>query len=127
MSTVLTNSGLVSHLNAYARQRLRTGLSMLTETHVKTFKMMYWPDGGYERFSDPEDMDLDRIINGMPLSKLDWALSQTENSLQKLGLHLPPRWNQHSAAAAARAIGFSGTLWTISAEELAALLNKAAP
>lgn len=62
-------------LAAYARQQIKTNLSACSEGQRSIFMRMY------------SHKDLDRsladAVDALPADKLDWALSQTENTLRK--------------------------------------------
>ena len=59
----------------FIRFELKTGLAMLSETHRSFFKRMYSHDN--------PDADIDDVVDSMPVEKLDWALTQVQNSLRK--------------------------------------------
>jgi len=60
----------------YARQEIKKGLSQLSESHALRFKRMY----------SHNDLDklIKTIVDDMPEEKLDWALTQVQNSIKKL-------------------------------------------
>ena len=57
----------------FARKQIKAGLVLLPEGWQNKFKLMY----------GKIDMTVDDVVNKMPDTKLDWALSQVENSLRK--------------------------------------------
>ncbi|MCK4446014.1 MAG: hypothetical protein KAW56_02925 [Candidatus Marinimicrobia bacterium] len=65
-----------SQLEAYARQKIKEGLSKLSEGHQIIFKRMY----SHENLKLP----IDKVVDNMPKEKLDWALTQVQNSLNKI-------------------------------------------
>ena len=65
-----------SQLVTYAREKIKEGLSKLSEGHQAVFKRLY----SHENLELP----IDKIVDNMPEGKLDWALTQVQNSLKKL-------------------------------------------
>ena len=63
-------------LQRFARQWLKDGLAKLPETNQLFFKRMY-------SHTNLETPIID-IIDNMPEDRLDWAMSQVENSLKKI-------------------------------------------
>ena len=64
----------------FIRDSLKRGLKRLPEEWQLTFKRMY-------SHKDLEK-DIKAIVDDMPTDKLDWALTQVENSLKKLEFDL---------------------------------------
>ena len=62
-------------LQQFARNQIITGLAKLPESHCLLFKRMY-------SFQDLEK-NIDAVVDEMDEEKLDWALTQVENSLAK--------------------------------------------
>lgn len=62
-------------LQDFARATLRDGLSKLSEHEYLLFKMMYSPNDW--------TLDINKVVDNMPESTLDWAMQQVENSLEK--------------------------------------------
>ncbi len=60
----------------FARAELKSGLAQLPDGWKMNFKRMYG-DGDL-------DLELDDIVDGIPEEKLDWAMSQVQNSIKKL-------------------------------------------
>jgi hypothetical protein len=71
-------------LQNYAREELRTGLAQLPETWQRTFKLMYGRDNGKRSVEAAIALSIDDVVSSVPEDKLDWAMQQVENSLQKL-------------------------------------------
>lgn len=63
-------------LREYAKSEIISGLEKLPESWVKKFKMMY--------SHNDLDASISDIIDKMPDEKLDWAMQQIYNSINKL-------------------------------------------
>ena len=63
-------------LSTFAREYLKYGLSKLSERHHNLFRRMY----GLKR---PLDTDINIIVDLMPDSKLDIAMTQVRQTLKK--------------------------------------------
>ena len=59
----------------FARTTLKEGLAKLPESHQLLFKRMY-SHGNL-------DADINDVVDSMPEEKVDWAMSQVQNSLNK--------------------------------------------
>ena len=64
-----------SQLANYARGKIKEGLSKLSEGHQAVFKRMY----SHKNLELP----IDKVVDNMPDTKLNWALTQVQNSLKK--------------------------------------------
>ena len=62
-------------VSAFIRDRLKKGLSHLPEDSQHLFKRMYSPNN--------LEAPIEEVVDHMPDEKLDWALTQVEQSLQK--------------------------------------------
>ena len=62
-------------LAAFARKYLKENLPKCTEGEQHVFKQMYYPQH--------TDRSIDEAIDKMPDEKLDWAMSQLKNTLEK--------------------------------------------
>ena len=62
-------------LQKYARQQIIEGLNTLPKSHQRLFKLMYSHENLYAPIED--------VVNNMDEIKLDWAMTQVENSLKK--------------------------------------------
>lgn len=62
-------------LQDFARATLRDGLSKLSEREHLLFKRMY----SHKDLT----LDINKVVDNMPESKLDWAMQQVRNSLEK--------------------------------------------
>lgn len=64
-----------NELQNFARNSLKEKLLLLPKSWQAMFKRMY----------SPNDLEkgLDKVVDQMPESKLDWAMQQVENSLDK--------------------------------------------
>lgn len=60
---------------AFARQQIKVNLALCSEGERSIFMRMYSPKDLARPFGD--------AVDAMPDDKLDWALSQTENTLRK--------------------------------------------
>ena len=69
-----------SQLVNYARQQIKEGLAKLPESHQHLFKRMY----SHKNLELP----INDVVDNMSKEKLDWALTQVENSLDKI-LNVP--------------------------------------
>ena len=63
-------------ISNFTRNQIKAGLKQLPENWQLTFKRMY----AHKNI----DWDIEKVVDNMPDEKLDWALSQVENSLLKL-------------------------------------------
>ena len=61
----------------FARDNIKAGLANLPEKWQMMFKRMYLPDN--------LNADVNDIVDAMPEEKLDWAMQQIQNSLEKIG------------------------------------------
>lgn len=57
------------------RQQIKDGLKQLPDSWQTKFKRMYSQNN--------LDWDIETVVDNMPNEKLDWALSQVENSLKR--------------------------------------------
>lgn len=64
-------------ISDFTRQQIKEGLKQLPDNWQMMFKRMYSHNN--------LDCDIVTVVNNMPDEKLDWALSQVENSLKKIG------------------------------------------
>lgn len=62
-------------IETFARNKVKEGLIRCTEGQRGKFRRMY----GHEK----PDCSLREIVDSMPVEKLDWALTQLENTLKK--------------------------------------------
>lgn len=62
-------------LEEYARKTLKEGLSKCTEGELNIFARMYSHENQEKHYSD--------IVDDMDTDKLDWAMTQVQNSLDK--------------------------------------------
>jgi len=63
-------------LQKFARDTLKAGLAQLPSSNQYVFKCMY-------SFNNL-DKDINDVIDTIPAEKLDWAMTQVQNSLDKL-------------------------------------------
>ncbi len=64
-------------ISDFTRQQIKEGLKQLPDNWQMMFKRMYSHNN--------LDCDIVTVVDNMPDEKLDWALSQVENSLKKIG------------------------------------------
>jgi len=60
----------------FIKKELKSGLSKLPKKWQKTFRLMYDHKNKY--------LDINGVVDNLKEDKLDWALSQVQNSLKKL-------------------------------------------
>lgn len=65
-----------STIDNFTREQIKEGLKSLPDNWQLMFKRMY----SHKNL----EADIDEVVNKMPSNKLDWALSQVENSINKL-------------------------------------------
>lgn len=71
-------------LQAFARQSLKDGLAKLPADWQQKFKLMYARNGGRRSVEDALAMPINEVVDGMPEGRLDWAMTQVENSIKKM-------------------------------------------
>lgn len=71
-------------LKAYAQENLRDGLAKLPSDWQDKFKLMYARDNGRRSVEDALAMPIDDVLSEIPDEKLDWAMQQVQNSLNKI-------------------------------------------
>ncbi len=59
----------------FTRNKIKEGLNKLSEKHKLRFNQMY----SFKNL----DKDVNKVIDEMSEEKLDWALTQVENSMRK--------------------------------------------
>ena len=64
-------------MQEFARNNIKVGLANLPEKWQMRFKQMYLPDN--------LNADVNDIVDATPEEKLDWAMQQIQNSLEKIG------------------------------------------
>ena len=64
-------------ISDFTIQQIKEGLKQLPDNWQMMFKRMYSHNN--------LDCDIVTVVDNMPDEKLDWALSQVENSLKKIG------------------------------------------
>lgn len=67
-------------IEAFTRKTLLAKLSKLPDSNQRLFKLMYGRNGGKRTVEDAESMNIESVINEMPAERLDWALTQVENT-----------------------------------------------
>lgn len=66
-------------LEDYARQKIKEGLSKLSEGHQLIFRRMY-----SQKTRMCPEISINEVVDNMRKEKLDWALTQVQNSLNKM-------------------------------------------
>lgn len=62
-------------LEEFARTELREGLAKCTDLQISRFKRMYSHDN--------LDASINEVVDKMPTERLDWAMKQVQNTLNK--------------------------------------------
>ena len=75
-------------LEAFARSQLIGMLNTLSPDHKRIFKLMYGKRGTPDRpdadtTAKIEAMEISEVVAEMSADKLDWAMTQVENTLKR--------------------------------------------
>jgi hypothetical protein len=70
-------------LQDFARQQIRDGLELMGPEQLRVFALMYGRKGGQRSVEDAVAMPMAEIVNEIPPEKLDWAMQQVANTLEK--------------------------------------------
>ena len=70
-------------LQKFAREQLKDGLKKLPLDWQNTFKLMHGRAGGERSVEQARSMPIEDVVDEMVEDRLDWALTQVENSLKK--------------------------------------------
>lgn len=70
-----------STLKAVAREKILEGLKELPEGWNIKFKLMYGSSCAGDR--NMRDVPIEEVVDNIPEEKVDWALTQVENSVKK--------------------------------------------
>lgn len=70
-------------LAAFAREKIKHGLAQLPASYHEVFNLMYGRAGGKRSVEDAKAMPVNDVVDQMPAEKLDWAMTQVDNSLKK--------------------------------------------
>ena len=73
-----------SQLSEFARDYLKKNLSLLPEGSRDKFRAMYGYGPQCRDWEVARSKPIDQIVDEMPDDKLDWAMSQVENTLKNL-------------------------------------------
>ena len=71
-----------STLREFARRSILDGLGRLPPDNHAMFKLMYGRNGGKRGVEAAKAMALEAVVREIPDDKLDWAMTQVENSLK---------------------------------------------
>jgi hypothetical protein len=63
-------------LQTFARDTIKEGLALLSDSHRLMFKKMY--------SHEDLDADINHVVDTMPEDKLDWAMQQVMRSIESL-------------------------------------------
>lgn len=74
-----------SELQTYAREALKSGLTKLPVDWQRMFKLMYGRANGKRSVEDAEALTIEAVVSEIPDTKLDWAMTQVQNSIAKAG------------------------------------------
>ena len=66
----------------FCRQRIKEGLSKLPEKYKVGFRLMYADRRG-KTIEEVKSTQIDEVVTKMEANKLDWAMTQVENSIRK--------------------------------------------
>lgn len=64
-----------STIEKFTREAIKCALNKCSEPEILIFKRMY----SHKNLS----LTIDQVVNNMPIEKLDWALTQCEETLNK--------------------------------------------
>lgn len=67
-------------LQEFARKWLKEEIVTVSDKGRHLFRMMYGRNGGRRSVADAEAMDISAVIDEMSADKLDWAMTQIQNS-----------------------------------------------
>jgi hypothetical protein len=70
-------------LQDFARQQIRDGLELMGPEQLRVFALMYGRKGGRRSVEDAVAMPMAEIVAEIPPEKLDWAMQQVANTLEK--------------------------------------------
>lgn len=71
-------------LQNFAREYLKTTLVTLPEKNQRMFKSMYGRLDGKRSLEEAHEMPIEAIVDEIPDNELDWAMTQTSNTLDGL-------------------------------------------
>ena len=83
METLIDFDTMNDSLKAYAKSELKEGLKLLPEGWQNKFKLMYGRAGGLRSVEEALAMPIEDVVDEMPEDKLDWAMTQVQNSIKK--------------------------------------------
>lgn len=73
-----------SDLSTFAREYLKKNLALLTEGNREKFRMMYAYGPKCKDWETAMAKPIDQVVDEMSDDKLDWAMSQVENTLKNM-------------------------------------------
>jgi len=71
-------------LEFHARSMLMAQLALVPEKSQELFKLMYGRLGGKRSVADTKAMSIEEVVAEMEAEKLDWAMTQVDNTIAKL-------------------------------------------
>ena len=76
-------SNIMAEADATARDELKAGLARLPAANHRVFKLMYANDSKGCTNEQAAEWDINDVVDAMDSSKLDWAMQQVQNTLDK--------------------------------------------
>lgn len=73
-----------SKLERFARDSLKEDLNLLPERWQEMFKLIYGSKNGKRSIDNIKLMSINDVVDEIPSEKLDWAMQQVENSINKI-------------------------------------------
>lgn len=70
-------------LLSYGKEYLLENLPKCSEKAQNMFRAMYGRDNGKRSYEDAMKMSLEEVISEMTEDRVDWAMSQVQNTLNK--------------------------------------------
>ena len=77
-------------LQEFARKTLVEGLNSLPSENRRIFALLYARNNGKRSVDEAYAMSVEQIVEGMPEDKLDWAMRQVENTIEKNAKKVAP-------------------------------------
>lgn len=73
-----------STISDFSKQKIKECLEQCTPDQQRMFRWMYGRAKGKRSLEDAESLTTDEVIAEVPEEKLEWALTQIENTLAKV-------------------------------------------
>lgn len=71
-------------IKQFARNELKEKLPLLPDNMQEFFKLLYGRNGGKRSVEDAKKMSIAEVVDKMEDEKLDWAMTQMQNSFDKV-------------------------------------------